>query len=183
MDMLPNFFSDLVVTRAIAASLSLVLLAGAWQKLRDPLLFAGALENYRLLPGGLVSMVAYLLPLLEGAAGLLLLFPETAAFGGFLTVFLLVTVTAAVLINLLRGRTSIDCGCGGLSSQPLSWALVARNAVLLLLACIAIHQGDERPLFWADYVTTGGAILALLGIYVSVNQLLTNAPMALAVRK
>lgn len=183
MDSAFVFLADPVVTRAVGAMLSIVLLVGAWQKLRDPVVFAGAVENYRLLPAVLVSPVARLLPLVEGAAGVLLLFPDTCFLGGMLTLGLLATVTLAVAINLLRGHTRIDCGCGGLSGQPLSWGLVVRNAVLMALVGLAVQEGASRPLVWADYFTVGGAVLALVGLYVSINQLMTNAPLALAIRK
>lgn len=183
MDSLFAFLADPVVTRSVGAALSIVLLAGAWQKLRDPEVFAGAVENYRLLPAALVPLVARGLPVVELTAGALLLFPETCFLGGMLTLALLAAVTAAVAINLARGHDRIDCGCGGLSSQPLSWALVARNAVLMALVGLAVQEGVGRPLVWADYFTVGGAILALVGLYVSANQLMTNAPLALAIRK
>ena len=183
MDALTTFLADPVVTRTVGAALSIVFLAGAWQKLRDLEVFAAAVENYRLLPPALVPLVARALPVLELAAGLLLLFPAVSAAGGMLSGCLLAVVTAAVAINLLRGHSRIDCGCGGLSSQPLSWALVVRNLVLLAAVALAAQHESARVLVWADYFTVSGAVLALVGLYVSVNQLMTNAPLALAIRK
>lgn len=182
MSILSTFFLDPVVIRAAAAALSVVFLVGGWQKLRDGDVFASAVENYRLLPAPLIPVVARLLPLVELACGVLLLFPETATLGGTLAVLLLLTVTFAVAINLLRGRDSIDCGCGGLSSQPLSWVLVGRNVILMAMVGLAVQHGGDRPLIWADYFTAGGAVLALLGLYVAANQLMSNAPLALAMR-
>jgi len=183
MEILLAFFLDPVVTRAVGATLSIVLLFGALQKLRDPVVFAAAVENYRLLPDAFVPLAARSLPVLELAAGVLLLFPETCLLGGGLALMLLAVVTSAVAINLLRGNANIDCGCGGLSSQPLSWALVVRNALLMALVGLAMQESIGRDLVWADYFTVGGAVLALVGLYVSANQLMTNAPLALAVRK
>lgn len=183
MDSVLAFLLDPVVTRAVGAMLSIVLLSGALQKLRDPVVFAAAVDNYRLLPEALVSVTARALPVVELAAGGLLLFPETCLWGGALALLLLVVVSTAVAINLGRGHTAIDCGCGGLSSQPLSWALVGRNAILIALVGVAVQESAGRSLVWADYFTVGGAVLALVGLYVSVNQLMTNAPLALAVRK
>ena len=183
MEILIAFFLDPVVTRAVGAMISIVLLFGALQKLRDPVVFAAAVENYRLLPEVLVPVAARSLPLLELAAGVLLLFPETNLLGGGLAFLLLVTVTSAVAINLLRGNAGIDCGCGGLSSQPLSWSLVVRNVLLMALVGLATQESIGRDLVWADYFTVAGAVLALVGLYVSANQLMTNAPLALAVRK
>jgi hypothetical protein len=183
MELLVTFFLDPVVTRAIGATLSIVFLVGALQKLRDQAVFAAAVENYGLVPEALLPLVALVLPLVELAAGVLLLFPETCHLGGVLALLLLVVVTSAVAINLARGNAKIDCGCGGISGQPLSWALVGRNVLLMVLAGIAMQESIGRDLVWADYFTVAGAVLALVGLYVSVNQLMTTAPLALAVRK
>jgi hypothetical protein len=117
------------------------------------------------------------------AAGLLLLFPATVAYGGALSIALLTAVTAAVAVNLARGHADIDCGCGGLSQQPLSWGLVGRNVVLAAMAGLAMHDEAGRDFVWIDYLTLLGAVLAVLGLYVSANQLMANAPRALAVRQ
>jgi hypothetical protein len=53
----------------------------------------------------------------------------------------------------------------------------------MVLAGIAMQESIGRDLVWADYFTVAGAVLALVGLYVSVNQLMTTAPLALAVRK
>lgn len=183
MDTFLALVTDPVLTRALGATLSVVFLVGAWNKLKDPLVFSGALDNYRLLPERLVPLVAGVLPIVELSAGGLLLFPDTAYFGGVLALLLLLTVTAAVAINVLRGHTRIDCGCGGLSGQPLSWALVVRNLLLMAMVGLAMQDAAVRALVWADYLTVGGAVLALVGLYVSANQLMINAPLALAIRK
>lgn len=177
MDAFSTFFTDPVTTRTFASALAVVLIVGGWQKLREPDVFAAAVQNYRLLPDAFVPPLARLLPLLEMLAGGLLLFPASCESGGVLAAGLLVLVTGAVVLNLLRGRREIDCGCGGISGQPLSWALVARNGVLLLLTLPASLQGEGRSLFLEDYFTLGGGVLALVGLYLCTNQLLSNAPM------
>lgn len=173
---------DPVLVRALAAVLSVILLVGGWQKLRDPQVFAAAIDNYRLLPESLSPLLARALPLFEVAAGLLLLTPEHSELGGQLAIALLLLVTGAVAINLLRGHADFDCGCGGLSPQRLSWGLVLRNALLLLLAALAMQQEGGRALVWIDYLTVAGATLGLLGLYVAANQLLTTAPAAVSLR-
>lgn len=183
MQALAAFLFDPVVTRAAGAALSVVLLAGAWHKLRDPAVFAAAVENYRLLPAAGVPVVALALPVLELAAGALILFAETRVLGGMLAAVVLLVVSSAVAVNLVRGRTAIDCGCGGVASQPLSWSLLARNAVLLALAVLAVQDDIARQLVWADYITLGGAVLAQLGLYFCINQLMSNSPFMPAVRK
>lgn len=183
MDTITAFLADPVVTRSLGAMLSVLLLIGSWQKLRDMVVFAAAVDNYRLLPESLVTPVAWLVALSEASAAVLLLLNDTAAAGAWLAMALIASVTAAVVINLLRGNTAIDCGCGGLSSQPLAWSLVARNVVLMGIALLASQEGASRPLVWADYLTTVGVVLGLLGLYTIANQLMTNAPRVLAVRR
>lgn len=181
-----HLLTDAVVTRAIGAALSVVFLAGAWQKLRDRELFQAAVENYQLVPEPLLGAVAGAVSLLELAAGILLLPAATRTLGAVFAGLLLVAVTGAVVINLLRGRRDIDCGCGGLSAhvgeQRLSWGLVARNGLLLAGVLASLPDTESRTLVWIDYLSVGGATLALLGLYVSANQLMANHPRLQALR-
>ena len=177
---------DPVATSALSAVLSVIFLTGAWQKLRDLALFQANIDNYRLLPDGLAWPAAILLPLWELAAGALLLFDPTRMVGAVLAIGLLAIVTTAVAINLLRGRTEIDCGCGSLGGhvgdQTLSWGLAARNALLAFAAVLTLREDAARALVWIDYLSVAGGTLGLLGLYVTVNQLMANTPRLRALR-
>ncbi len=187
---LARILGDTVIANAIAAALTVVLVVGAWQKLRDRELFLAALDNYRLLPDALLAPAATLLPLWELAAGALLLPGPTRFVGAALTAALLATVTGAVAINLLRGHRHFDCGCNGFSGgaagdvgeQQLSWALVVRNLILILALAACVGENWSRPLVWFDYFSVAFATLALLGLYVSANQLMANHPRLQALR-
>lgn len=181
--MFTEFILDPIVTRACASLIAVILLVGGWQKFRDLELFTAAAENYRLLSAELVRPVALLIPAAELTAGITLLFPETCVLGAVLAAAILLTVTAAVAINLLRGIRDIDCGCGGSSSQTISWALVARNLVLVLLTIPAAQQGISRTLVWGDYFTLVAGVLALVGLYLCTNQLLNNSTRPLVNRR
>ena len=163
---------DPVFGHTAAACLGAVLLLGALDKLREPALFRDAVEDYALLPAALVPAFARALPLVEALAGALLLPGATRALGAALGGALLVLVSAAIAINLRRGRTRIDCGCGGAAHTPLSRGLVARNAVLLLLALAAALPAAPRATVWLDLVAAGFATLFLLGLYAVANILL-----------
>lgn len=182
-----NLITDTVVSHALGAALSVLLLVGAWSKLRDLALFRANLDNYQLLPEGLVAPAALGLALWEMAAGLAVLLAPAAPLTRLAGAGLLLLVTAAVAINLLRGRTNIDCGCAGLSGhsgeQQLSGALVVRNALLLLALFIATAGHTERSLVWVDYLSVAGATLALLGLYVAAGQLLVNHPRLQAIKR
>lgn len=177
---------DPVATSALCAVLSVIFLTGAWQKLRDLALFQANIENYRLLPDALARPAAILLPLWELAAGSLLLLDATRSAGAVLTISLLSVVTAAVAINLMRGRTEIDCGCGSLGGhvgdQTLSWGLAIRNSLLAFAALLALREDATRALVWIDYLSVAGGTLGLLGLYVTANQLMANHPRLQALR-
>lgn len=173
---------DPVLAHVGAASLGAVLLIGAVEKLADRESFRDAVDNYRLLPAAANALVARALPLLEGLAGALLLPLATRALGAALALLVLTTVTAAIVVNLRRGRDRIDCGCGGALHTPLSRALVVRNALLMLLALGAFFPRAPRETVWLDVAAVGFATLFMLGLYVLANTLLSHHPRLLDLR-
>lgn len=175
--------SDPVVILAVRLAMAGVFVSGGLHQWRDRAMFAAVVEGYALLPRALVAPVALLLPLAEMATGLLLLWPATGPIGALTGLCLLCGVSLAVVINLLRGRRDIDCGCGGASGdQTLSWALVGRNAVLSGLLVIGTLSSSSRGLGALDVGVAVIAGLAALGLYAACNQLMANAPRLRALR-
>ncbi len=112
----------------------LVFVMAAVQKAQGWKLLPGVISNYRLLPRFTVPVAAALLPPVELALGLLLLSAQAMPWAQFAAILLLVLFAAAMAINIRRGRTHIDCGCGqSFLKQSLRWSLVARNGALALL--------------------------------------------------
>ena len=110
------------------------LLCVTTNRLRCVKLTPGVISNYRLLPRFTVPVVAAVLPPVELALGLLLLSAQAMPWAQFGAMLLLVLFAAAMAINIRRGRTHIDCGCGrSFLKQSLRWSLVARNGTLALL--------------------------------------------------
>lgn len=174
MDGLPMLI-DPVLGHGCAAALAILLLSSAWRKLADLAVFRATVELYGLLPATAVGVFAGLFPLLEAAAGaVLLLRPEGPWM--LLPLAVLGLSTAAILINVLRGRTSLECGCGGDSQPRLSWALVMRNVALLGGVLVAATADSGRPLVWVDFFSVAALTLALAGLYAALNQLLANQP-------
>lgn len=170
-----TFLFDPVVIRAVGAALAVILILGALAKLRDLELFRYAVENYRLLPAGLVAPFARGFALAELAAGALLVVQAAQPAAALLALAVLAVATGAVVLSLQRGLDRIECGCGG-NGQRISWGLVSRN--LVLMAGIALTGAGElpRPLGAFDYCSVAGVALALLAIYACANQLLANQP-------
>ena len=126
-----------LIGNAAAWVLAGVFAAAVVHKLGNGLEFRGVLEQYRILPVRLVPLAAPVIVLLEGCACLALAFPSWRLTGAWLAGGLLLTYSAAISLNLhVRGRTALDCGCGG-APIPLSGWLLLRNVLLLALVPLA----------------------------------------------
>jgi len=171
---------DPVIAYAALAALAAIFWLGALYKLRDFAGFESAVAGYRLLPAVLHRPFSLAFVAAELLAGGFLLWPAARAPGALLALAVLAAATLGVVVNLLRGRTDIDCGCGGLSRAPasLSWWMVSRNGLLAALALLAwppqAGGPSARDLAWLDGITFLGLSLALLGLYLAFNQLLAS---------
>jgi thiol-disulfide isomerase/thioredoxin len=95
-------------------------------------------------PRRLVGTAAVAVPLAELAVAALLVPSATAAAGAIAALALLGLFSAAVAVNLARGR-SPECHCfGQLHSAPASTATLARNAVLAALAIVVVASSTAR---------------------------------------
>ena len=136
--------------------------------------FVGILSGYKLVPPSLIWSVAALIIFAEIVAivGLLLMLP----FLKYLAAVLLVAYAFAIQVNVVRGRTEIDCGCGG-QSLPISQSLVYRNlvlAVLLSWSTNTIGFTSIIELGFAYWTLICGTVLGLGIFYLSYNQLCLN---------
>ena len=135
--------------------------------------FKRALAGYEILPAFAVVHGAWVFVAFELAAVVELL----ASFGQSRTgvTVLLFVYAAAMAINLARGKSVIDCGCGS-AGTPLSGWLVGRN---LLFVCFAM---PTQPV---GIVLVGNGMLLAIMLVVAVtifvvlchemlNQLLAN---------
>jgi uncharacterized membrane protein YphA (DoxX/SURF4 family) len=96
--------------------LAAVWLISGGVKAADPNQTYAAVRAYQVLPGGLVSPVAAVLPFLELAFGLLVLMGVGTRLMGVLSGLLLLVYIAGVVQSWARGLT-IDCGCFGGGGQ------------------------------------------------------------------
>lgn len=163
---------------AVAAGWALagILLAAAAHKARHYLAFRSILDAYRLLPEYLLSVAAPLIIASEVVAGLALLAPAgllPRVVAALIAAGLLCLYTGAIAVNLVRGHTAIDCGCGG-EPTPLSGWLLIRNGLLLglALAVAATPAGQAAP---GHYHLLAAAMTVFLWCaYAIGNQLLAN---------
>lgn len=102
--------------------------AGA-PKAIHPEQFALAINNYRLLPDNLVSLVALIVPWLEVVVGGCLLSGLLTRAAAWLAGLLSAAFAVAVASAVMRGL-DIECGCFS-GSAPADWAHVGFNLVIL----------------------------------------------------
>lgn len=149
----------IIVAAILHLLLAMTFARAAVHKLNDRQQFRAGLTAYNLLPTRLVPLAATMLASAEVIAALLLLQLSSAA-GLLLAAALLMLYATAMAINLVRGNTQIDCGCGGplAVKKTISWQLVLRN---ILLATLALCASAVTPsLALASNITTLLLILA-----------------------
>jgi hypothetical protein len=171
MDYAVSFFMLGEVARL---TIAVIFALAAFHAMREWTVFGGIVEQYRIAPRWLALIAARVLPPLELAAGAALVLPMTSGDGAVLGLCLMALFAVAITVNLARERVWIDCGCGGANGQKLSPGLVLRNLVVtfgLVVALMAPPRGV------VDSMTTLGVIgasLALIALYFTANQLMTN---------
>ena len=128
-----------------------VFLGACLAKIRDPELFALAVNRYRILPGEFVNLVALVLPWIELTAGLAVLAAPARlrAAGALILAGMLTVFTIAISLNLLRG---IEASCGCFSTRADAavsdgWNLV-RNGALIWLALAVYLDAARRAFSW-----------------------------------
>jgi hypothetical protein len=164
------------VTASVLAGLStsflcLVFARALLHKLGGFAEFVGTVRDYRLVPWP--SAVAVVLSVAEAAVVIGLLLPATRQTAAAAGAALFAGYALAIGINLRRGRTTIDCGCGG-PGQGISPLHVARNAVLIGFAVpVALIDSPALSHAAAPLVVAGAAILLWM-TFLAFEQLLGN---------
>ncbi len=113
-------------------------------------------------PEALTTPLAWLLPIVEILVALTLIPLSTAWFGGLGALGLLAAFLVGIGVNLVKGNAP-DCHCfGQLHSEPVSWSVFTRNAVLAAIAAFIVVQGKENPgwsaVDWLNDLRTGEAV-------------------------
>jgi hypothetical protein len=151
----------LATLASVATGLVCLVLARALlHKLTARAEFAATLAEYHILPARWTAAATVLIALLEALAILAIIAPASRQQGAVLAAMLFVLYSAAMAVNLLRGRDHIDCGCGG-TGQPLSWFLVGRN-LLLIAGCACIVTCDMPAMLGVAECAAAAGLVPLL---------------------
>ncbi len=139
-----DVLSDPTIGLTCRLLLTLVLGNALVGKLRAPCRFMGIVGDYRIFPRVFSGPAVGIVIVGEAVASLGLWWPSLRPIAAGAGATLLLVYAAAIAVNLLRGRDGIDCGCSfGSTTESLSWALVARNLVLVL---VALAAGSAEPM-------------------------------------
>jgi hypothetical protein len=170
------FALDPAVSAIVALAAALLFAAAALHKLADWRRFRLALSGFRLVPAWLDPTVAPFLLALECATAVMLPFAVTRRAGAILAAALLACYALAIGINLLRGRTSIDCGCLGAGHRHrIGGWMVIRNLGLAAAVLAATLPTTGRALTSLDFLTIAGAVAALATLYAASETLQRNS--------
>ncbi len=100
-------------------------------KLKDPILFADAVRNFRIVGDPIAPAMALFIPWVEVLAGIAVMTERFARGGAFILVGSLVAFTAAIGLSWVRGL-DIMCGCFG-DNEIINYPVkMAQNIGLLV---------------------------------------------------
>lgn len=167
---------DLVFVVVSAVFIGGLFLLAGWQKLNNPRYYAGVIADYKL-PGVKGSnFLAVTVGLIELLIGIAVLIPVFRHAGSLSAALMLLIYALAIGLNLLRGRTTIDCGCSGPAArnQQINGWLPARNILLLLIAVGASMEPIAREWVWFDAVVILFALTLVTLVYAGAERLVAN---------
>ena len=162
----------------LGAALGFALLLGttAWRKFVDLPAFSVVVADYRIVPHPLLRPATAFVPAVEATLAVLWVtapwYASGAVVAGFGTAALMAGYAGAITVNLVRGRSWIDCGCGG--GDQLTWGLVARNAVLAGLAIAAVALRSPGAPDWGDVAVSVPVLAVATLLYLATGALLAN---------
>ncbi len=157
-------------------ALAILFASAAHHKSQDLQGFGATLREYRILPSRWVASGSVALAASEGLLALLFLSGFALPMASAAAVFLLAVYSAAIGVNLLRGRRQIDCGClGPAGSQPLSAALLVRNAILGFGAALVFLEPIDRSYSAIDLLSIAGGTATLVLLFSASSQLVAQA--------
>jgi hypothetical protein len=168
----------------IIAAMALLFAGASVHKALGLARFAEIFAAYHVLPSAWARRLAWLIPSVEAAIALGLMWQPSrraALFGGIVT---LLSYALGLSINLLRGRLDLDCGCGmARERRKIAAWMVWRTAFLVAVLAVAALPWQSRLLSPTDVITVMGGLIVSVTLYVAVDRLLgVVAPQSMILR-
>lgn len=138
-DILKNKWLTLGARIAVAV----IFILYAWGKIQVPRDFVKAVNGYHLVPNTLLNMFSVLLPGIEMAAGIALLFGLFTRASSSIIITLLIIFMLAFSTSTFLGVEIFDCGCSGAEDgiqQVNYWGFYLRD-IALLIGAIIVFRG------------------------------------------
>lgn len=175
---------DPIVGDWIVLCIALLFLVAGVHKLRDLAAFSAALAGYEILPAGFAARMSWLVPCVELAAALLMVWEPGRRIGILGAMMLLLAYGVAIAANIARGRRDVHCGCGaGYGFRRIAPWMVWRNGLLAAALGAALVPRSDRVLGTTDFLTLAGGLAACVLLYAAFDRLLGDvAPRAAALR-
>jgi hypothetical protein len=168
----------------IVAGIAMLLGGAAIQKFRGLARFADIVVAYRVLPAAFGRPVARLIPCLEAAIAVALLWEPSRDVAVAAAMVLLVAYASGLSANLLRGRRDLDCGCGAARERrPIAAWMVWRNLLLAGALAVVALPWTTRSLGLTDLLTLVGGLAVVTTLYAAADRLFGDVqPKALMLR-
>ncbi|WP_440705767.1 MauE/DoxX family redox-associated membrane protein [Heyndrickxia oleronia] len=121
----------------IQVTLAFLFITTAFDKIKNWNKHKISISQYKLLPKRFITYFLFLMVVSELMIAILFYFFSVNIFSVSLLTVIILIYTSAVFINLIRGNTEINCGCGSfLENQELNYGIVIRNIFILGFAFI-----------------------------------------------
>jgi hypothetical protein len=165
---------DPAVGLLVTVTMALLFGSASVHKLRDLNRFEEIFAAYGVLTFVSRWKLSWVVPVLELAIAVGLVFDTTRMLAAVVGAALLLVYAAAIGVNLKRGRRDLACGCGGPNDRsPIAPWMLGRNAALALLLGCAWVPWTSRPLVFTDAVTVVFGLATLALVYLSVDQMMS----------
>jgi hypothetical protein len=153
-----QLIKDLWSNPYVAAGLRLFLggsfILASMSKIPYPAEFAENVAGFMMVPTWGVNLMGIIMPWSELVTGLFLILGIRTRAAATIIGLLLVMFIVGLTINLIKG-TPINCGCFESVGEPISWELVVRDVLMLLMAGqILLHDRlfvfDRGGFIWRE---------------------------------
>ncbi|OLT16568.1 hypothetical protein BJF79_18275 [Actinomadura sp. CNU-125] len=152
---------------AVQAPLAGIFAVASFSKLRVPEDFGRFVTTVRKLTmrsGPSTTVIAAGFATLEAVTAVLIAVPATAR-AGFALATGLLTLFIGVVFRAVRGRVFAECGCFGDRSALMSYPVLVRNVLLLVMAVAGLllaPSGSPVGPLWHGVALAAGIVLARL---------------------
>ena len=154
-----------LTSATLTSFLVLVLARAAWHKAQAFYETVGFAQGYEVVPRHMVPAIIRGLMGVEILTVLAVLMPFSRPFGGLMAAGVFAGYGLLMAVALMRGRTEIDCGCGG-APQVVSGLTLVRNGglTLMALAVAALPTGGVGAVGALMAITAGVTFYAIYSV-------------------